>query len=72
MLPVHDGPLNCRRLHHVLRYMGRAQIGTVRLGLQFGLHIDSYVFVRTKSTGAIQLGGLLQRWSPTFLQKDAF
>lgn len=42
VLSIHDGSLNWRRLHYVLRDMRRPQVRTLGLGLQFGLDIDAY------------------------------
>lgn len=42
VLSIHNGSLNWRRLHNVLGNMRRPEIGTIGLGLQFGLNIDAY------------------------------
>lgn len=41
MMSIHDGSLDCRRLNQILRHMGWSQVGTSRLGLEFGLNIDA-------------------------------
>lgn len=40
-MPVHNRPLERRRLDQVLRHMCWAQIGTPSLVSELGLHIDT-------------------------------
>lgn len=42
VVTVQDGPLNRRRLNHVLRGMRRSQAGAARFGSKLSLNIDAY------------------------------
>lgn len=41
MVPAHDGALDRRRLYHVLRNMGRAQVRAASFGAELGLNVDA-------------------------------
>lgn len=43
VVPIHDGPLNRRRLNHVLGHMSRPQVGAARLSAELSLDIDACV-----------------------------